>query len=392
VADFAGGKIEAYLGPTELGGPDDLETVIVEFIAGARLSLDVAVQELDSMPIAQALLDARWRGVDVEVFLEQDYLRTTLKAKPSPPKLQPGETPDDALRRVQWRRDELDLDRDSTLARNRWILTALLRNGVQVRGDFNPDIFHQKFVLRDYRGKAAKTSALLSGSANFTITDTHQNLNNVFVFHDANVCRQYRAEFDQLEHGEFGRGRHGDVPRTYDLAGVPVKVLFAPDHTPELEFMKQMLKVRTEGEIRFAIFTFAGSSGIDDTMLALARGGVTIRGVLDPAQARQKWAAPAWLRHENIELRVPAKYGPLAALRKVHHKLMVIDDRVVVAGSFNYTQPANDYNDENLFVLGSPYSEDSGVDVAVDPCRALALHVRAELDRIFDASRPFVPS
>jgi len=64
-----------------------------------------------------------------------------------------------------------------------------------------------------------------------------------------------------------------------------VKVLFAPDHTPELEFMKQMLKVKENGEIWFAIFTFAGSSGIDDTMLALARGGGRIqRPRLRPGQ------------------------------------------------------------------------------------------------------------
>jgi hypothetical protein len=100
---------------------------------------------------------------------------------------------------------------------------------------------------------------------------------------------------------------HGDVPKTYDLAGVPVKVLFAPDHTPELEFMKQMLKVRENGEIWFAIFTFPGSSGIDDAMLALARGGVRIRGVLDSGQAKHGWAAPQWLRHPNIELRIPRR-------------------------------------------------------------------------------------
>ena len=88
----------------------------------------------------------------------------------------------------------------------------------------------------------------------------------------------------------FGRGLHGDVPKTYDLAGVPVKVLFAPDHTPELEIMKQMLKGTSEAV--FAIFTFAGSSGIDDTMLALARGGMTIRGVLDPARPRRTGPPP----------------------------------------------------------------------------------------------------
>lgn len=392
MAPFAGGKIEAYVGPQELGGADDLEAVIVDFVEGAKETLDVAVQELDSIPIAQALLDARWRGVNIDVYLEQDYLRSTLRAKPEPPKAQPGETPDEALRRTQWRRDEDDLHRGSTLARNRWILTALLRNGVEVRGDFNPAIFHQKFILRDYRGRARKTSALLTGSANFTLTDTHRNLNNVFVFRDAHVCRQYRAEVEQLARGEFGRGRHGDVPATYGLGGVPVKILFAPDHTPELEFMKQMLKVKEQGEIWFAVFTFAGSSGIDDTMLALARGGVKLRGVLDPAQARQKWAAPAWLRHENIELRIPRREGVFAGLRKVHHKLMVIDDRIVVAGSFNYTQPANDYNDENLFVVGSPHDEVEGIEVIPNPVRDLGQYVRAELQRIFALSEPFVPS
>jgi hypothetical protein len=86
---------------------------------------------------------------------------------------------------VQWRKDELDLARETTLARNRWILTAFLSNGIEIHGDFNPKIFHQKFVLRDYRKGAIATTALLSGSANFTDNDTHKNLNNVFVFDDA---------------------------------------------------------------------------------------------------------------------------------------------------------------------------------------------------------------
>ena len=67
MAVFADGKIEAYVGPQELGGADNLEQVIVDFIAGARRSLDIAVQELDSEPIAQAILDARWRGIDVDL-------------------------------------------------------------------------------------------------------------------------------------------------------------------------------------------------------------------------------------------------------------------------------------------------------------------------------------
>jgi phosphatidylserine/phosphatidylglycerophosphate/cardiolipin synthase-like enzyme len=155
VATFADGKIETYVGPTELGAADDLEAVIVEFIARAKKSLDIAVQELDSEPIAQAILDARWRGVDVDLFLEQDYLRSELKGTPpESPKPKPGETPEQALFRTQWLEDETELKE------NRRILTALLRSDVQVRGDYNPAIFHQKFILRDYRGgKALPSSA-----------------------------------------------------------------------------------------------------------------------------------------------------------------------------------------------------------------------------------------
>jgi phosphatidylserine/phosphatidylglycerophosphate/cardiolipin synthase-like enzyme len=387
MASFADGKIEAFVGPKELGAADDLEEVIVDFIAGARSTLDIAVQELDSDPIAQAILDARWRGVSVNLFLEQDYLRTPLKSTkgvPIPPKPKTGETAGEALQRAQWGADDTDL------AENRKILAALLRSDVEVRGDFNPKIFHQKFALRDYRGgKATKPGApaLLSGSANFTLTDTHKNLNHVFVFHSSAVCRQYGVEFDELSLGRFGRQIHGDVPKLFDLGGVPAKILFAPEHTPELEIMKQMLKGARE--LYFAIFTFAGSSGIDDTMVALARGGMKIYGVVDRAQAAHGWAAPKTMKHENIALFQPSK---ASNVRKLHHKLMVIDERVVVAGSFNYTEPANDYNDENIFVLGSVLPETHGIIVAADPTGDLARFMKTEIERIIhDLSEPYVP-
>ncbi len=103
MAVFAGGKIEAYVGPPGLGAADDLEAVIVEFIAGARSRPDIAVQELDSEAIARAILAASWRGVRVTLFLEQDYLRSTLRRKagvPIPLVPKAGKTPEQALERA----------------------------------------------------------------------------------------------------------------------------------------------------------------------------------------------------------------------------------------------------------------------------------------------------
>jgi phosphatidylserine/phosphatidylglycerophosphate/cardiolipin synthase-like enzyme len=379
MATFADGKIEAYVGPRELGAADDLEAVIVDFVDGARHTLDIAVQELDSEPIAQAILDARWRGVSVQMFVEQDYLRTkrpkgALTATPVG-----GETEAEARARIQWGED------DDDLGLNRRILSVLLRSDIEVKGDYNPAIFHQKFALRDYRGKAHPTSALLTGSTNFTTTDTHKNLNHVVVFNDHRVCRDYLTEVEQLGGGDFGRGEHGAVPRVYDLNGVPVKILFAPDHTPELEIIKQML--RAEARLDFAIFTFSGSSGIDDAMVMLARARRKIRGVMDAGQGRQWWSATEWLHGEKIEVFLPRRR---AGVRKVHHKLMVIDEHTVVAGSMNYTQPANEFNDENIFVIGSPFDEVEGKSVDHAACASVARFMRDEIDRIVaELSEPY---
>lgn len=116
-----------------------------------------------------------------------------------------------------------------------------------------------------------------------------------------------------------------------------------------------------------------------------------MRGALDPTQAGQAWAATRWLHDAGVELFLPDRRAPF---RKLHHKLMVVDDATVVAGSFNYTAPANDYNDENLLVLGSPYADlpaDEGGPVDPDRCAELAGFFRTEIDRVVAGGSPYRP-
>jgi phosphatidylserine/phosphatidylglycerophosphate/cardiolipin synthase-like enzyme len=161
--------------------------------------------------------------------------------------------------------------------------------------------------------------------------------------------------------------------------------------------IKQVLK--SEKEVEFAIFTFAGSSGIDDALLMAANAGRHVTGALDPGQAAQRWAAPRgepgaappWLNVKNIDLYTPKR---VPGFGKLHHKLMVVDHHTVVAGSFNYTAPASDYNDENIFVVGSPYKglpKKDGGPVDVARCKAIADHMREEIDRIVDNSDRWKP-
>ena len=383
MAEFAGGKIEAYAGPEELDATDNLEEVITNFISRARHTLFIAVQELDSEPIAQAIIDARWRGVRVRMIIEQDYLA---EDKLPEAKTMPGETKADAVKRFQWQ----ERRRPETVKTNRDILSALLRNAVDVKADYNPKIFHQKFIIRDYEGKSRATSAVLTGSTNFTWTGTHRNYNHIVIFNDHRICRAYLWEFEEIRSGNFGalNLRKNKIPSTYNLNRVPVRILFSPDDAPELEIVKQMLKC--SDRLDFSIFTFAASSGIDDAMAILRDAGRYIRGVFDPGQGRKDWAATHWLHDAGIKVFFPRK---APGFGKLHHKLMVIDDDIVVGGSFNYTAPANDYNDENIFVIGSPYDlpKQKGGPVDHDECARIAGFFRNVIDRIAAISDPYSP-
>ncbi|MEM9955918.1 MAG: phospholipase D-like domain-containing protein [Chloroflexota bacterium] len=382
---FAEGLIEAYCGPKQLGAPDDLGDVIIDFINGAQKTLKIAVQELDSMAIAQAIIDAKWRGVRVQMFLEQDYLiaeRESLKDM-----LGESYEGDEDRWAVQWRESS-----DNNHAINREIFAALLRNGIDVKADYNPNIFHQKFIIRDYTTKDTNPPpAVLTGSTNFTVTGTNKNLNHVVIFHDKSIAYQYNQEFNQIRKGLFGQGdntRGSTKPRVHNVGGVPVRILFSPDNVPELEMVKQMLKA--SHRIDFAIFTFSGSSAIDDAMVMVNRAGVTIRGVLESKQANQKWSAREWLQRAGIQFYYPDDKDPMfqGKLGKLHHKLFIVDDSVVVGGSMNYTGPANDFNDENIFVIGSPYnlSEKDGGPVNHSTLAELTGFFRNEINRIIKHS------
>ncbi|MEM6637938.1 MAG: phospholipase D-like domain-containing protein [Pseudomonadota bacterium] len=341
------GDITVHLGPRERGGPDDLLEPIIRFIGQARRrqNLMIAVQEIDDPRIAEAIIAARLRGVTIDLVVEQSYLLAGKK----PASLA------DAF--VAGGKHEI----------NRTLFNAILRSTTDIKVDFNPKIFHQKFMVLGNR--------VLTGSTNFTTTGVSKNLNHVVFVDNAAVARAYKAEFAEIRRGHFGKESiaHGDAPNEVTVSGMRVKPLFAPDHAPEMEIMKQILKARER--VDFAAFTFAQSSGIDDALIAAHRNGIRVSGVLDKRQANQTWAAKHTLQDAGVDIKVAGGRG----LGKLHHKLITIDDQLSIFGSFNYTEPANKSNDENILIVGD-LDEDNR-----DACRKqgkIARAARDEIDRI----------
>ena len=142
------------------------------------------------------------------------------------------------------------------------------------------------------------------------------------VIDDPKVAKIYSREFREIRQGHFGKLNEGHdaTPAELRVSQIPIRILFAPDHNPEMEIMKQMLKAKER--VDFAMFTFAESSGIDDAMRVLASTGVKITGVLDDLQSNHRWAANHTLVGQpNISLfRAKRK----AKMRKLHHKLIFL--------------------------------------------------------------------
>lgn len=346
-------NIEIYMGPQQLGGPDSLLEAIIQFIDGANKKLLIAVQELDSQPIAEAIVRAKKRKVSVKLVMEADYL--VEKTGLIDPFLSGGE-----------------------FESNRVLHDAILRASIDTHSDYNPGIFHQKFMVRD-------GESVLTGSTNFTVTDTTKNLNHVIIVHDKTVAKNYINEFSEIQQGHFGKLNEGHDPRPEEVmvSGVRIKILFAPDHNPEMEIMKQIAKAKRR--VDFAIFTFATSSGIDDQLVQALDAGISIRGALFSSQANKKWSASATLGSAGLPLFFIPRPGLTGIKpRKLHHKLMVIDEQLIVAGSFNYTGPANKINDENIIILGDLDTPATEVD-SINKQRSLAQYALEEIDRIINS-------
>jgi phosphatidylserine/phosphatidylglycerophosphate/cardiolipin synthase-like enzyme len=98
-----------------------------------------------------------------------------------------------------------------------------------------------------------------------------------------------------------------------------------------------------------------------DALIAKHREGVPIQVVLDGRNLDNSQSEATRLAAAGIEV-LPD--GNCFAL---HHKVYVIDDRIVITGSANFTASADRFNDENTLIIEDP---------------ALAAHYIAEFDRV----------
>lgn len=407
----AASYIDPYQQRERLG--DDLEQMIVEAIASAQTSIDVAVQELRLPRIAQALRNKHQSGVRVRVVLENQYSRPWSQLTPQEISTLDERDRADYDEFMQFA--DVDGDRQVTPSElaERDALAILQTSGVPMLDDTadgskGSGLMHHKVLIIDRQ-------RVLVGSANFTLSGTHGdfgsptsvgNANHVVLITSPALAQIFSQEFELL----WGDGPGRSIDSQFGLQKPyrpPQRIALSPNSAITVQFsptspsrkpwtesvnglIGRFLDTATQS-VNLALFVFSDQN-ISNVLQTRQQAGVQVRALIDSGFAYRNYSEGLDLmgvvlpdnrcRYEdnNRPWSTPLNTVGVPQLADgdlLHHKFGVIDGRIVITGSQNWSEAANSTNDENLLVIENA---------------TVAAHFEREFERLYATASLGVPT
>jgi phosphatidylserine/phosphatidylglycerophosphate/cardiolipin synthase-like enzyme len=318
---FSSGKLDIYFNSKRAGIDGRLTQRLVDFIDETKTSLDVAIYDLTSPAVLTALAAVAKSGKRLRIAFDASGERPT-NATVDP---KPGKT-HAAIKRYG-------------LAKH---ATPVYMTGRH--------LMHDKFAIRD--GKAVWT-----GSANFTKGGLTLQDNTCMRAGSVAMAKLYQPVFDALV-TEPTTLAAPTPAKSIKVGGAQISVYFAPAAG---EGIDELCTVLLDGahKVRFMAFVITDP----DILGALGRfgaPGADVQGIVDPSAIttarRIKTLTPAmlwWLKDPRVRIARSHPFTPNGDNDFQHNKVLVLDDRYVVGGSYNLSENA-EANDENLLLIDSP--------------------------------------
>ena len=275
-------------------GPDRL---LADSLDEARYQIDAALYDLNLWTIRNALIRAYQRGVIVRIVVEDD-------------------------------------------SRDRPEIQELISAGIPVISDQAEGLMHNKFIVID-------RTEVWTGSMNMTLNGAYRHLNNLVRIRSVLVAENYTAEFEEMYlEGFFGEIILENTPHpVITIDSIQMETYFSPDDSTAERIIELILEAERSIDFMFYAFT---SDPIADALIFQADQGIIIRGVVDAYQESSGLGSEyGRLRDHNLEVLLDGH------LDKMHHKVIILDERIVVTGSYNLTRSAETKNDENTLVIHS---------------------------------------
>ena len=274
-----------------------IDVPLVDAIGQIQNTLDIAAFEMNNPLIVAAVMDAHRRGVTVRMVTDNEH--------------------------------GLE-DRDG-------IVLGMKNAGIPLVDDNRSALMHNKFMIMD-------STAVWSGSWNYTINGTYRNNNNALVMQNATAVAAYQAEFDEMfKDKKFGPTSPDGGLIQFTENGTDVSILFASEGNVIEAVANEVLKA--DSNVRFMTFVFSSDSLGEAMLTMLAKPNITIEGIFENRNSTAVWSQLSPLYCAGAKIRQDGNSYVL------HHKVIIVDDDTVVTGSFNFSGNASKSNDENLVII-----------------------------------------
>jgi phosphatidylserine/phosphatidylglycerophosphate/cardiolipin synthase-like enzyme len=279
------------------GGPDEYLAAAID---KARLSVDVAAYNLNLWSIEDALIHAHQRGVKVRIVMESDNMDNS---------------------EVQ----------------------DIKKAGIKIVGDVHEGLMHNKFVVIDQ-------TEVWTGSMNYSVGGAYKDNNNLIRIENEEAALAYIEEFNQMFTDRmFGEDRtiNYSKPTVLNIDETEVEIYFSPEDKAARRIVE--LIDAAKQSIVFMMYTLT-SDEIGAAIISQAQAGLVVAGVMDSDQIKSSQGTEydAFMQ-AGINVRLDGNETGL-----MHHKVMIIDQNIVITGSYNFTASAEERNDENLVIIHSP--------------------------------------
>jgi phosphatidylserine/phosphatidylglycerophosphate/cardiolipin synthase-like enzyme len=271
---------------------------LIADIDAATKSIDVAMYNFTLKEVSEALIKASQRGVAVRIVVDSDALQ------------------------------KLDLPR-------------LKQAGIYAMGDRRESLMHNKYVIIDGR-------ILWMGSLNLTSSGSENDENVMARIESTDLAGNYAQKFNEMaSEDKFGpESRPATEVTRFDLNGIPVENYFSPEDKIDTRLVSLV------GSAKKSVHILAYSFTLDKLASALIKAeknGVEVKGVFDQDSSEDNTGADfSSLKKAGLDVRLDGEPGLM------HMKVIIVDGKTVVFGSYNYTSSAENKNDENVLIISAP--------------------------------------
>ncbi len=281
--------------PLSSQGTGGVDGPLVDAIDKAKLSIDVAAYSLSLNSVRFALINAHDRGVTVRVVMESTNMD---------------------------RSDPQDM----------------IKAGIPIVGDEQAGLMHDKFVVID-------KSEVWLGSMNFTDSGTYDDNNNMLRVVSTKIAENYMIEFNEMfDEGLFGPNTRAETPNpSITIDGTQVDTYFSPDDGV-IDQLAGVLR-DAEASIYFLAFSFT-SNELGAIVREKDAAGLIVEGVMEDEQVKSNQGTEYDpFKQAGLDVRIDGIEG------QMHHKVFIIDEKIVILGSYNFSQSAEERNDENILII-----------------------------------------